>query len=100
MIFQSPYPNIEIPEVSIDSFILEHASQFSARPALIDGTEGRTLTYDHVVKAVDRTAAGLAAHGLQPGDVFAIRCGNGPEYARAFLAVAKLAAVATRVPPP
>jgi acyl-CoA synthetase (AMP-forming)/AMP-acid ligase II len=99
MIFQSPYPHIEIPEVSVDSFILEHASQFSARPALIDGTDGRTLTYDQLVKAVDRTAAGLAAHGLQPGDVFAIQCGNSPEYAVAFLAIAKLGGIATMVSP-
>jgi acyl-CoA synthetase (AMP-forming)/AMP-acid ligase II len=99
MIFKSPYPDIEIPDVSIADFILEHAPEFSARPALIDGTDGRTLTYDQLVTAVDRTAAGLAAHGLRPGDVFAIQCGNGPEYAVTFLAVAKLGGIATMVSP-
>jgi acyl-CoA synthetase (AMP-forming)/AMP-acid ligase II len=97
MIFKSPYPNIEIPETPIASFILEHASRFGDRPALIDGPTGRTLTYDELSAVVDRTAAGLAARGFSKGDVFAIQCANTPEYAVAFLAVAKLGGIATMV---
>jgi acyl-CoA synthetase (AMP-forming)/AMP-acid ligase II len=99
MIFKSPYPNIEIPDVPVASFILEHAPRFAAQPALIDGRTGRTLTYDQLVTAIDRTAAGLAAHGFRKGDVFAIHCPNVPEYAVAFLAVAKLGGIATMVSP-
>lgn len=99
MIFKSPYPNIEIPDVPVASFILEHASRFAARPALIDGQTGRSLTYDQLVLETDRTAAGLSARGFRKGDVFAIRCANAPEYAVAFLAVAKLGGIATMVSP-
>jgi len=99
MIFKSPYPNIEIPDVPVASFILEHAPRFAAQPALIDGRTGRTLTYEQLVNAVDRTAAGLAARGFRKGDVFAIHCLNSPEYAVAFLAVAKLGGVSTMVSP-
>ena len=99
MIFKSPYPDIEIPEVPIASFILEHASRFAARPALIDGRTGRTLTYGQLVEAIDRTAAGLAARGFCKGDVFAFHCANAPEYAVAFLAIAKLGGIATMVSP-
>lgn len=99
MIFKSPYPDIEIPDVPVASFILEHAPQFSAKPALIDGRTGRTLTYEQLVNAVDRTAAGLAARGFRKGDVFSIHCLNSPEYAVAFLAVAKLGGVSTMVSP-
>lgn len=99
MIFKSPYPNIEIPDVPVASFILEHAPRYAAQPALIDGRTGRTLTYDQLVTAIDRTASGLAAHGFRKGDVFAIHCPNAPEYAVAFLAVAKLGGIATMVSP-
>ena len=99
MIFKSPYPDIEIPDVPVTSFILEHASQCGARAALIDGKTGRTLTYDELVAAVDRAASGLAARGFCKGDVFAINCSNTPEYAVAFLAVAQLGGVATMVSP-
>ena len=99
MIFKSPYPDIEIPDVPVASFILERAAQFSAKPALIDGRTGRTLTYKQLVNAVDRTAAGLAARGFRKGDVFAIHCLNAPEYAVAFLAVAKLGGVSTMISP-
>lgn len=99
MIFKSPYPDIEIPDVPVASFILEHAPQFSARPALIDGRTGRTLTYKQLVNAVDRAAASLTARGFRKGDVFAIHCLNAPEYAVAFLAVAKLGGVSTMISP-
>src|SRR5258706_592379 len=99
MIFKSPYPNIAIPDVPVTSFILEHAARFGARPALIDGRTGWTLTYDQLAAAIDRTAAGLFAHGFRKGDVFAIRCANAPEYAIAFLAVANLGGIATMVSP-
>src|SRR5436190_13897245 len=99
MIFKSPYPNIEIPDTPVASFILEHAQRFGDRPALIDGITGRTLSYDELVATVDRTAAGLAARGFSKGDVFAIQCANAPEYAVAFLAVARLGGTATMVSP-
>jgi acyl-CoA synthetase (AMP-forming)/AMP-acid ligase II len=99
MIFKSPYPDIEIPEVPIASFILEHAARFADRPALIEGRIGLTLTYAQLLEAVDRTAAGLFARGFCKGDVFAIHCSNTPEYAVAFLAIAQLGGIATMVSP-
>jgi len=99
MIFKSPYPDIAIPEVPLASFILERAPQFSAKPALIDGATGRTLTYGELTKAVDRVAASLAARGFRKGDVCAIHCLNCPEYAIAFLAVAKLGGACTMISP-
>ncbi len=99
MIFKSPYPDIEVPDTPVATFILEHAPRFAAQPALIDGRTGRTLTYAQLLAATDQTAAGLAAHGFRKGDVFAIHCSNTPEYAVAFLAVAKLGGSATMASP-
>ena len=50
MIFKSPYPDIAIPEVPLADYILERAPQFAAKPALIDGVTGRTLTYAELVE--------------------------------------------------
>ena len=99
MIFKSPYPDIEIPNIPIASFILEQAPKFSAKPALIDGRTGRFLTYEQLLSAIDRTAASLAARGFRKGEVFAIHCLNAPEYAVAFLAVAQLGGASTMVSP-
>jgi acyl-CoA synthetase (AMP-forming)/AMP-acid ligase II len=99
MIFQSPYPDIAIPEVPLVDFILERASRFSDKPALIDATTDRSLTYRELTDAVDRAAAGLAARGFKKGDVFAIHALNCPEYAIAFLGVARLGGVCTMVSP-
>ena len=99
MIFKSPYPDIAIPEVPIADFILENASRFSAKPALIDATTDRSLSYAELTDAVNRTAAGLATRGFQKGDVFAIHALNCPEYAIAFLGVARLGGICTMVSP-
>src|SRR5260370_37003497 len=99
MIFKSPYPDIAIPEVPLTDFILERAPQFSAKPALSDGARGTTLAYGELVAAVERAAAGLAAHGFRRGDVCTIHCLNCPEYAIAFLAVARAGGVCTMASP-
>jgi acyl-CoA synthetase (AMP-forming)/AMP-acid ligase II len=99
MIFKSPYPDVAIPEVPLTDFILEHSLQFAAKPALIDGATGQTVTYGELVVAVDRVAASLAARGFRKGDVCAIHCLNCPEYAIVFLALAKLGGISTMVSP-
>jgi acyl-CoA synthetase (AMP-forming)/AMP-acid ligase II len=99
MIFKSPYPDVAIPEVPLADFILERAPQFSAKPALIDGATGETLTYGQLVADVNRLAASFVARGFRKGDVCAIHCLNCPEYAIAFLAVATLGGVCTMASP-
>ena len=93
MIFRSPYPDIEIPEMSMTSFALRHAERLSDKPALIDGTDGRTLTYGELAWSIQRVAAGLAQRGLRKGDVFAIYAPNSLEFVVAFHAVATLGGI-------
>ena len=42
MIYESPHPDVDVPEVSLPSFILDGAEERTGRPALIDGPRGRT----------------------------------------------------------
>jgi acyl-CoA synthetase (AMP-forming)/AMP-acid ligase II len=95
--FFGPFPDVEIPEVSLPAFVLERASELGDKPALIDGPTGRTLTYGQLAGLVSAVAAGLAARGLQPGEVVALFSPNIPEYAAAFHGVATAGAAITTI---
>src|SRR5205814_744965 len=88
MVYRSPIPDVEIPDVALTPFVLQHAGRLADKPALIDGPSGRTLTYGQLAGGIQRVAAGLAARGFGKGDVMAIYSPNLPEYALAFHAVA------------
>ena len=99
MIVRSPYPEVEIPELSLTEFVLERVAEYGDRPALIDGPSGRTVTYAEFAGAVKSMAAGLAGRGFGKGDCFAIYLPNLPEYGIAFHAVAAAGGANTTVNP-
>lgn len=99
MIFRGPYPDVDIPEVSLTDFIFKTTGEFKDKPALIDGPTGRDLTYGQFEDAVRRTAASLTRKGFRKGDVFGIFSTNCPEYGVAFHAVAMLGGINTTVNP-
>jgi acyl-CoA synthetase (AMP-forming)/AMP-acid ligase II len=99
MIFKSPHAAVTIPETTLTDYVLRRAEELGDKPALIDGSSGRTYTYGQLPGYIKRLAAGFAAHGVQRGDVFAIYSPNLPEFVLAFHAVASLGAATTMVPP-
>lgn len=99
MIFRAPEPALEIPDVALTPLLLEDAARRGDKPALIDASTGRTLTYRGWSDAVRKTAAGLARRGLRKGDVFAIYSPNLPEYAVAFHAVSLIGGIVTTINP-
>jgi acyl-CoA synthetase (AMP-forming)/AMP-acid ligase II len=99
MIYTSPHPDVDIPDVSLPSFILDGAEERAGRSALIDGPSGRTLTYGELQQATAACAGGLAAQGLEAGDVFAIYSPNLPEYAIAFYGVTRAGGTVTTLNP-
>ena len=99
MIYRSPYPDADIPNVPLQDFLFEHAAKYTDKAALIDGPTGRAVTYGQLVGAVRRAAAGLAARVFGKGDVFAIYSPNLPEYAIAFFGVATAGGMSTTVNP-
>jgi len=84
MIYRSPHPDVDVPDVSLSDFVLAGAAERGDRPALIDGPTGRTLTYGQLADGVRRLRTGLAARGFGKGDVFALFSPNVPEFAVAF----------------
>ena len=99
MIHRSPFPDVAIPEVALQTFVFQHTDQWADKPALIDGPSGRTLTYGQLRAAIGKVAASLAARGFGKGDVFSIYSPNIPEYAVIFYAVTTVGGVVTTTNP-
>jgi acyl-CoA synthetase (AMP-forming)/AMP-acid ligase II len=99
MIFRSPFPEVEIPDVPLAEFVFARAAGHAERPALIDGVSGRVLTYAQLTGAIRAAAAGLARRGFVKGDVLALYSPNLPEYVVAFHAAASLGGIITPVNP-
>jgi acyl-CoA synthetase (AMP-forming)/AMP-acid ligase II len=99
MVFRSPHPDVHIPDAPLGDVVLGQALEHAERPALVDGPTGRTITYGELIARVRALAAGLAALGIQKGDVVGIWSPNCPEYAIVFHAVARLGAIVTTANP-
>lgn len=99
MIFRSPLPDVDIPEIPLTQFVFEEADSYPERAALVDGVTGRAMSYAELRGAVASAAAGLARRGYAKGDVLAILSPNVPEYVVAFHAAATLGVVVTPINP-
>ncbi|HEX8558521.1 MAG TPA: 4-coumarate--CoA ligase family protein [Pyrinomonadaceae bacterium] len=99
MILRSPFPDVEIPDVTLTEFVFSQAARHADKPALVDGPSGRVTTYAQLSAAVRAAAAGLARRGFGKGDVAALYSPNLPEYVVAFHAVASSGGVVTPVNP-
>src|SRR3954465_3132511 len=84
----SPYPDVEIPDVSVPEFVLARGRDRPAPPALIDGLKGDVITHGQLAAYVDRVAANLHARGLRKGDVVAVFCPNTPWFPVVFHGIA------------
>jgi acyl-CoA synthetase (AMP-forming)/AMP-acid ligase II len=98
-IVRSPYPDVTIPDVALPDLVFAEVARRAAKPALVDGPSGRTITYGELVGGAGLVAGGLAARGFGKGDVFAIYCPNVPEYALAFYGVALAGGINTTINP-
>jgi acyl-CoA synthetase (AMP-forming)/AMP-acid ligase II len=97
MIFRSPTPDVDIPEVPLTSFVLGRAEDLADKPAFIDGPTGKALTFGQFANGVKGIASRLAEHGFSKGDVFGIFAPNSPEWAVAYHAVSSLGGVSTTI---
>ncbi len=99
MAFESPFPDVTIPEVSLPEFVLDSVAERGDESAFVDADTGRTVTFAELPAKVDALAAGLAGRGFGKGDVFAIYMPNVPEYPVAFHGVTAVGGVVTTVNP-
>ena len=99
MIHRSPLPDVEIPTTTLTDYTLARAAELGDKPALIDGTSGRELSYAALLGGVKALAGGLVARGFAPGDVLALLSPNIPEYAVLFHGVAYAGGAITTINP-
>ncbi|MFD9125021.1 AMP-binding protein [Kitasatospora sp. NPDC059571] len=97
MVFRSDHADIEPLDLPIHEAVLGDLDGRADLPALVDGITGRTLTYAGLAAAVRRTAAGLAAAGVRPGDVVALYSPNTIAYPVALYAATRAGATVTTV---
>ncbi len=97
MVFRSPFPDVEIPDVSLHQLLFGDIADRVDRVALIDGMSGASMTYGQLSGAIDRMAAALAARGIGKGDVVGILSPNTPYYAVVFHGILRAGATATTI---
>ena len=97
--FRSEYADVPPLELPIHEAVLARAAEYGSTPALIDGTDGTTLTYEQVDRFHRRVAAALAEAGVRKGDVLALHSPNTIAFPTAFYAATRAGASVTTVHP-
>ena len=98
-VYESEYPEVQIPDVSVTDFILRHADRLADKVAIIDGPTGRTVTYGQLKARIGALAGGLQARGVGPGTTVALMSPNLPEFVIVFHAVALAGGTITTLNP-
>ncbi len=97
MAIASPYPDVEIPDVSLHEFLFSDLGERADQVAFIDGTSGAEMTYRELAGMVDKVAAALAERGIGKGDEVAMLVPNTPYYAVVFHGILRAGAVVTTI---
>ncbi|MFF6915456.1 AMP-binding protein [Streptomyces sp. NPDC012466] len=97
--FRSEYADVPPVELPIHEAVLARAAEFGDTPALIDGTDGTTLSYEQVDRFHRRAATALAEAGVRKGDVLALHSPNTIAFPTAFYAATRAGATVTTVHP-
>jgi acyl-CoA synthetase (AMP-forming)/AMP-acid ligase II len=84
VIQRSPYPDVEIPDLSLTEYVMGPAGARGDSIAVIDGITGEPTTCDQLRAQVAAAARTMTERGLLPGDVVALMSRNQPAYISAF----------------
>ncbi|MFF5895380.1 4-coumarate--CoA ligase family protein [Streptomyces argenteolus] len=99
MVFHSEYADVPAVDTPIHEAVLGNAADFGDTPALIDGTNGMTVTYSQLDTFHRRIAAHLAEAGLRKGDVLALHSPNTVAYPPVFYGATRAGATVTTIHP-
>lgn len=98
MSFASPFPDVDLPTVSVYDYLFADMSPADAnRIAMVDAKSGTKTSYGDLVRRIDAFAGGLAARGIGVGDVVALLSPNSSGFAIAFHGILRAGATATTV---
>lgn len=79
-----------VPGLTVPRYMRQQARQWPDAVALVDAASGREISYASLDHMIGRAAAGLAAHGLRPGETLLMFAPNLPEWP--VMALATMAA--------
>lgn len=98
MSFRSPFPDVEIPALSVYDFLFGSIDEADLdRPALVEGASGAITTYRALIAQINRVARALAARGLAVGDVVGLHSPNVPAFASVFHGILRAGGTATTI---
>jgi acyl-CoA synthetase (AMP-forming)/AMP-acid ligase II len=92
---RSPYPDVEIPEVSLFDFLFADFGDRADAPAFVDGGSGAAVSFTELKGLVLKVAAALAERGIGKGDVVGVFAPNTPYYPVVFHGILRANAVVT-----
>lgn len=88
MIYQSPYPDLELFDGSVYDLIFHNLTAADAgRPAITELTTGNSITYTELKEEADAMAGYLAAHDIGPGSVVSLQIPNCIDFAVALFGI-------------
>ena len=97
MSFASPYPDVEIPDVSLFDYLFSDLDDVLDRAAFIEGPSRAETTYRELRDQVLALAGALAARGFAKGDVAGLLCPNVPAFVTVFQGILRAGGVATTI---
>jgi acyl-CoA synthetase (AMP-forming)/AMP-acid ligase II len=95
MPIRSPYPDVEIPDVSLFDHLFSDFGDRIDAPALINGSTGASISFGELTGQVLAVAGALAQRGIGKGDVVGIFAPNSPEWVVAFQGILRANATVT-----
>lgn len=98
--YRSKLPDIEISShLSLHDYCFERLTEFSDRPCIVQGSNGKVYSYGEVDLISRRVGSGLVKLGIGHGDVVMLLLPNCPEFAFVFLGSSRIGAIATTANP-
>lgn len=98
MSFASPFPDVDIPNVSVYEFLFSDIeADVQSLPALTDSATGESVTYGALLAGVECIAGALLSRGLAVGDVVGLHSPNIPAFATVFHGILRAGGVATTI---
>jgi acyl-CoA synthetase (AMP-forming)/AMP-acid ligase II len=99
VIYRSPEPEIEIPDVTLTEHVLGGAVARGEHPAFIDGGTGDVTTHADYAANVDAVAALLQTRGIVKGSVVGLVGPNSAEWGIAYHAILRAGGIVTPMSP-
>ncbi len=99
MIYRSPEPDIEIPDVTLTEHVIGGAAARGEKPAFIDAASGEATTYAELASSVDDVAAHLQSRGIGKGAVVGLVGANSAEWGIAYHGILRAGGVVTPMNP-